>query len=252
MRKTTYLITPGKEHMRQFITLILLAVGLLSSVSYAAGPVMHIALGQRWLAIYAPNYTEEEKKLFLLGTVFPDIRYLGVIKRSQSHFNGVTLEKVIQTTSPFQQGVLFHSFVDEYREKYVRQKGIEKKITEVPRALQGTFLKLIEDQIIHEKNDWTQFQLYLTTIPDEEKAYGIDTQSLTQWHTGLTFYFSTLPSFILTQVSLFDKGILTLDAQTVKDWSLLLPKYASDPVMLKYVEDLLASFDATMSKKKGI
>ncbi len=238
--------------MRQLIKVILLAVGLLSSVAYAAGPVMHVALGQRWLAIYAPQYTEEEKKLFLLGTVFPDIRYLGVIKRSQSHFDGVTLEKVAQTTSPFQRGVLFHSFVDEYRDKYVRQKGIEKKIKEVPRSLQGTFLKLIEDQIIHEKNDWAQFRLYLATIPEDEKAYGIDAQSLTQWHTGLTFYFSTLPSFILTQVSLFDKGILTLEAQTVKEWSLLLPKYASDPVMTKYVADMFASFEKTMkNKEKG-
>ena len=46
--------------MRQLIKVILLAVGLLSSVAYAAGPVMHVALGQRWLAIYAPQYTEEE------------------------------------------------------------------------------------------------------------------------------------------------------------------------------------------------
>lgn len=225
-------------------------VGLLSLESQAAGPVMHVALGERWLALYAPQYTEEEKKLFLLGTVFPDIRYLGVIKRSQSHFKGITLAKVYENTSPFQRGVLFHSFVDEYREKFVRSVAIEKQFVEVPRHLQGTFLKLVEDQIVHGKQDWGKFRIFLSSIPEEEKSYGIDIQSLTQWHTGLTVYFTTLPSFILTQVSLFDKGILTLDAATVKLWSTLLPKYADDPTLQKYVDSLFLSFDKALSSQK--
>jgi hypothetical protein len=214
---------------------------------------MHIVLGQQWLAKYAPEYTDEEKKLFLLGTVFPDIRYLGVIKRSQSHFKGMTLDKVHQTSSAFLRGVYFHSFVDEYREKFVRKSQIDKKFIEVPRNLQGTFLKLVEDQIIDPKYDWSQFRNYLATIPEDEKKYGIDNiQALTQWHTGLTVYFSTLPSNILTQLSLFEKGILILDAATVKSWSFLLPKYASDPMMQKYVDEMLLAFDKTFVASVGV
>lgn len=239
--------------MRRAILFIITAVGLLSISAHAAAPKMHVALGQQWLAKYAPEYTDEEKKLFLLGTVFPDIRYLGVIKRSQSHFKGMTLEKVHQTSSPFLRGMYFHSFVDEYREKFVRNSQIEKKFIEIPRNLQGTFLKLVEDQIIDVKYDWSQFRIYLAAIPEDEKKYDIDLQALTQWHTGLTVYFSTLPSNILTQLSLFEKGILTLDAATVKAWSFLIPKYSSDPMMQKYVDEMLLAFDNHLSqKKKGI
>ena len=29
--------------------------------------IMHVALGKQWLALFAPSYTEQEKKLFLLS-----------------------------------------------------------------------------------------------------------------------------------------------------------------------------------------
>lgn len=235
--------------MRQIIFITAFIVCCLPFKLSAAGPVMHVVLGERWLSLYAPQYTEEEKRLFLLGTVFPDIRYLGVIKRDQSHFKGITLEKVYHATSPFQRGMLFHSFVDEFREKYVYKSAIEKKFVEIPRALQGTFLKLVEDQIIHDKHDWGKFRVYLSTIPEEEKSFGIDMQSLTQWHTGLTVYFTTMPSFILTQISLFERGILNLDSATVKSWSVLLPKYVNEPVMQKHVESILLGFDIALKQK---
>ncbi|MBN9289212.1 MAG: hypothetical protein J0H47_14900 [Gammaproteobacteria bacterium] len=237
--------------MRRILFITVMIVSFIPFVVQAAGPIMHVALGERWLALYAPQYTEDEKKLFLLGTVFPDIRYLGVIKRSQSHFKGVTLAKVYESNSPFQRGMLFHSFVDEYREKFVRNSTVEKQFVEVPRHLQGTFLKLVEDQIVHDRQDWAKFRMFLSSIPEEEKIYGIDIQSLTQWHTGLTVYFTTLPSFILTQVSLFDRGILTLDAPTVKLWSTLLPRYATDPKMQKYVDELFLSFEKTLTRKSA-
>lgn len=234
--------------MRQIYLIIAMAVGLLSSVAQAAGPAMHIALGNKWLSFFAQEYSEQEKKLFLLGTVFPDIRYLGVVKRNQTHYQDVTLEKVYAQTTPFMRGVYFHSFVDEYREKYIREHDIKKKVSALPRALQGTFLKVVEDEILHAKHDWSEFRIYLSVIPDEEKILDIQDETLTQWHTGLTFYFTACPSIILTQLSLFEKGILTLDAATVKSWSILVPQYAANPEMIKYLDNFMASFDKTLHK----
>ncbi|MGD9592246.1 MAG: hypothetical protein AB7V32_06985, partial [Candidatus Berkiella sp.] len=215
----------------------------------AAGPAMHVALGERWLVTYAPNYSPQEKSLFLLGTVFPDIRYLGVVKRSQTHYKDVTLAQIYQEKSPFLRGMLFHSFVDEYRMKYIDKHKISKKVAQVPSRLQGTFLKVIEDEILHQKHDWTEFRISLASIPDEEKILNINTEALTQWHTALTFYFSTTPSMILTQIGLFDKGILTLDPPTVKTWSTLVPQYAADPGMVQYLNDLMSSFEKALNAK---
>lgn len=232
--------------MRQIITICI--VGLLSFRLYAAGPAMHVVLGEEWLTRFAPQYQEEEKKLFLLGTVFPDIRYLGVIKRSESHFKNVTLAKVYKTSNPFQRGMLFHSFVDEYRDKLVRKSSIENKLSEIPARFRSTFLKLVEDQILGGDHDWSHFRHCLTSIPEEEKAFGIDTQALTQWHTGLGLYFSAAPSFLLAQISLFDIGILSVDAVTIKQWSTLIPKYATDPVMQEYVKNILTAFHQTFEQ----
>lgn len=223
--------------------ILLLIVGFLSLNVFAAAPAMHVTLGEKWLAVYAPNYTDEQKKLFLLGTVFPDIRYLGVIKRDQTHYKGMTLEKVQEAKSPFIRGMLFHSYVDEFRERCVRRSGIEKKLSEIPRRQQGTFLKLLEDQILHSQYRWSDFKKYLMSIPDDEKKFGLDLSSLTQWHTALTLYFATTPSNILQQVAMFDQSILTLDAATIKSWGMLLPKYAADPAMKGHVEELLHAFD---------
>ncbi len=229
--------------MQKAKAIILIIVGLLSFSCYAAGPAMHVTLGEKWLTTFAPEYTDEQKKLFLLGTVFPDIRYLGGVKREQTHYKGMTLEKVYETKSPFMRGMYFHSFVDEFRDRCVRQSGIEKKIADVSRRQQGTFLKLIEDQILHSQYRWPEFKKYLMSIPEDEKKFGIELTSLTQWHTALTLYFSTTPSMILQQVGMFEQNILTLDAATIKNWGLLLPKYAEDPEMKRHVEKLLHAFD---------
>ncbi len=237
--------------MRKLIITLIITVGFLSSVAKAAGPAMHVALGKEWLALYAPQYTEQEKKLFLLGTVFPDIRYLGVIKRDQSHYKNMTLKKVLEEKKPFMRGIYFHSYVDEHREKYVHEHAPYKKLSDISPSLRGTFLKLIEDEIIHQNQDWTDFRIFLSTIPDEEKILGISNEALTQWHTGLSVYFSTYPSFILAQLSMFDKGILSFDAQTIKTWNVSLPQHVADPDMQKYVRELMSSFDKTMKAQHG-
>ncbi len=225
----------------------ILIVGLLTAPSHAAAPAMHVLLGDRWLAHFAPMYQDTEKKLFLLGTVFPDIRYLGVIQRDKTHFKNVTYQKIKNESSPFQRGMLFHSFVDEFREKFIQRTNIEEKIVEVPLRLRGTFLKLVEDQILQDRKNWSYFRNALITIPEEEKKWGISDSTLGEWHMGLTFYFSTFPSLIFMQLGLLDKNILILDAETVKEWSMLIPKYAASKEMQHHVENLIKAFDISFT-----
>lgn len=209
---------------------------------------MHVVLGERWLAAFGTHYSEQQRKLFLLGTVFPDIRYLGVIKRGKSHFKGVTLKEVYQAPTPFQQGVLFHSFVDEYRNRWIKQKI--SKMDKIPKQGRQIFLKLVEDEILCPQYQWGEFRGFLTTIADQEKAYDIDLAALTQWHAILAIYFSTSPSFILSQFGLFKQEFLTIDAATVKEWSLLLIQCAADPFFREYVNHLLQAFDDLLQESK--
>lgn len=209
----------------------------------AAGPATHVALGQLWLAHFAPQYTPEQKQLFLMGTVFPDIRYLGTIKRKESHFKGVTLKRVMDAKTPFEQGMLFHSFVDEYRDKMVRKKGIEKKIDSIEQRRRDLFLKLIEDQIIHTKYDFSQFRNGVAKIPDEEVKFGIDEKTLNEWHLGLALYFSAQPVFLLAQFSFFDTSVFNIDPQVVKKLSEELPKYSQNSFFIDHVNNMIAAFE---------
>ena len=234
----------------RILTIVILCLSTLALPAKAAGPVMHVMLGERWLAKYAPNYTAEEKRIFLLGTVFPDIRYLGVIDKNKTHFKSVTLQNVYQGNSPFKRGMLFHSYVDDFRNKIVLQSGLNKNLQAIPSRYRGTFLKLVEDQILHEQAPREAFIQTLSEIPEDEKQFNIPPKSLMQWHTGLTLYFSTLPSTILMQLGLFDKPILSLDASTVKTWGILLPEYVQQDVFRNHVKKTLSSFDRAFETYK--
>jgi len=229
-----------------FISVIALILPLCSTVSFAAGPMMHVALGQYWLDTIEPGYDESRRKLFLLGTVFPDIRYLGVIKRHQTHYQNVSLSDIKNEKSAFMQGMLFHSFVDEYRKNWIQQHRSYQRIQEIPSRYRDTFLKLVEDQILDEHYNWNEFKQALLSIPQEEKNFKISDAALTQWHTGLTLYFATSPSTILYQISMFEQAILMLDAPTVKLWSQWVPKYAENTELRNYVVDLMKSFQGVI------
>lgn len=228
--------------------LVILSCLFIPLLSYAAGPITHVALGEMWLKHVAPHYTEEQKKLFQLGTVFPDIRYLGVIRRDQTHYKGVTLEKIKKTASPFQQGMLFHSYVDEFREKWLRKYGIEKELKDISSDHRGIFLKIIEDQILFSHYSWSDFRQYLLSIPEEEKKFKIDEKSLNEWHTGLTLYFTVSPGVILSQIAFLEKNILTIRAETIKQWGEMLPQYTASEKMQSHVTKMMQAFDSEIKK----
>src|SRR5438132_13939173 len=91
-----------------------------------AAPIAHIFLAVQMLA--GPFHGLFDEKEFIVGTSFPDIRYLKVVSREETHFSHVTLEDIVQETDSFKAGMLFHSFVDEQREAYIIAHGFYGKI----------------------------------------------------------------------------------------------------------------------------
>jgi hypothetical protein len=205
-------------------------------------------LGEHWLAKYAPHYTSAQKREFLLGTVFPDIRYLGGVKKAQTHFQGVTLKKIQQAPTPFEQGMLLHSFVDDYRNTIVKKNSIYKKAKEVPSKLQQTFLKLVEDQLLYDQLSSREFFTFFSTIPEGEKKFNISPETLLQWHTGLTLYFTLSPQRMLSQISFIEKNVPVIDRATVEQWSMLLPRYTQDKAMQAHAKSMVAAFDKVFNE----
>ena len=55
-----------------------------------AAPITHIVLASK---VYDQFFSNFSKKDFLIGTSFPDIRYLKVIDRNTTHFNGLSFKR---------------------------------------------------------------------------------------------------------------------------------------------------------------
>lgn len=238
--------------MKKVISLTFLTLSLLMPIlSKAAGPVMHVVLAQKYFGTLSQAPEPKAQELFLIGTLFPDIRYLGVIKRDQTHFDVKNLAAIQEESGSFRQGMLFHNWVDKFRQTHIRQCQIKRKLDAIPRGLQDVFLKFVEDEILKAQYDVGVMRMIMTTIPDEAKAYNIEQSSLTQWHTLLALYFSFQPSTLLSQADFIDWKIMNLDPETVKLWCTLIPEYAKDPVFQKYVEEMVTEFERSLLKPKA-
>ncbi|MDR3647139.1 MAG: hypothetical protein P4L22_06370 [Candidatus Babeliales bacterium] len=151
-----------------------------------AAPIAHIFLAVQMLSgPFKGLYNERE---FIIGTSFPDIRYLKVVERTETHFVNVKLEDIIQEKNSFKAGMIFHSFVDEQREAYVVANNLYDKIPKFRFTSQA--LKFAEDEILKPHFDIAKYVSYFDNILDIEMNYNISEKHIRDWHNFLQGYFN--------------------------------------------------------------
>jgi hypothetical protein len=151
-----------------------------------AGSITHIVLAEQMLQRYEKN---AQKKAFILGNLFPDIRYLGDIERTKTHQEGVSFADVLSESNAFTSGMLFHSFVDEKRERIVQETGIYDVLPE--KYLVSVALKISEDVAFYAMSEqWPLFMSYLKGVIQDEKQFDIPDIKIKQWHDINRDYFS--------------------------------------------------------------
>jgi hypothetical protein len=153
-----------------------------------ANQITHIALAKNAQKLISHSTDKD----FMMGTVFPDIRYLGVIDRSKTHLHG-TLEEVLKEKNNFLAGMKFHALVDHVREKYMIENGIYDFIPKSKLITQS--LKCAEDVLYYEKvKNWPEIVSYFNEIKPEELEFGISKEDLARWHKILQNYFAVAPT----------------------------------------------------------
>src|SRR5438045_2048548 len=90
-----------------------------------------------------------KKSDYVCGTSFPDIRYLGVIARDQTHTKNATWDDVINAPTSFEKGRVVHSLLDEARWEFVKRHHLSDHIL-VPTWLYDTVLKFYEDMLLYD------------------------------------------------------------------------------------------------------
>jgi hypothetical protein len=142
----------------------------------------------------------ENKSAFIVGTSFPDIRYLGVIDRDQTHVENLTWNDVKNASTSFEQGCLLHSLLDEEREKFVVKYNLYDCFPNSQFRTQ--ILKFYEDILLYEAiKNWPEIADYFNNIFSEESVYGIKKNDLILWHNLLKQYLLHCPD--VYQIFLF-------------------------------------------------
>ncbi len=158
-----------------------------------AGPIAHIICA---LAILNSGALKiQDEKAFILGNCYPDIDYIGVVKRDITHYPHIRWEDVIAAPTDFQKGVLLHSLVDEVRIAQL-EKPNEESIPHLP-IMRSQIMKFFEDALLYPqlKAAWPRIAHYFDKIILEEKAaHHLTDGALTQWHHFIKTYCTQEPT----------------------------------------------------------
>lgn len=197
----------------------------------------HLYFAKRWCEIF--NVTDlQVKKEFVLGNLFPDIRYIAHIPREWTHEFVYSPEEIHAASSPFEAGMKLHAFVDEVREELVEATGIYAFVLPYAAGHEATLLKFVEEEILAEFFDGRSFSYCLKSILEEELRFGLDINVVQRWHGILGRCMQAKPSWLLWFAS--QKGSLFgIPASTLNEWSYLLPELAKQPVFRDHVQRLL-------------
>ena len=154
-----------------------------------AGPITHVVLS---LKVFDKFFGGKDVQKFIVGTSFPDIRYLGVIERDKSHFENITLHEIL-TLDSFYAGLKFHSLVDKVREAYMVKNDYYSLFPQSKMITQAQ--KMLEDRLIYDKiSDWKAIIKYFEGVDEEEIKLTKSVDHIKKWHKFLADYFSAKPN----------------------------------------------------------
>jgi len=149
-----------------------------------AAPITHIVLAKK---LHKTHFSDKNLNQFIVGTLFPDIRYLGVIQRQKTHYEEMSLDDIAAETDAFTAGAKFHSLVDLKRAHFVATQGVYAMCPDSKYAAQ--IVKAAEDLLLYKKiADWNAIGSMFDTIYDQELSYNILSEDLQIWHHLLKIY----------------------------------------------------------------
>mgnify|MGYP001297491127 CR=1 FL=1 len=155
-----------------------------------ANQITHIVLAKKMGEEFLNKF---DQSAFLVGTIFPDVRYLKVVDREKTHFNGLSLKDVLDEKNSFIAGMKYHSLVDEVREKYLVDRNIYSLIPSSRFITQA--LKIYEDEVLYSNvSDWDQVIAFLGRELNEEIELVEQIDKVKAWYLILQKYFKKEPT----------------------------------------------------------
>jgi hypothetical protein len=130
---------------------------------------------------------------FLVGTLFPDIRYLKVIEREKTHFERLSIQDILDERNSFIAGLKYHSLVDEVREKHMIKNNMYAVIPSSMFITQA--LKMYEDELLYSNiPNWKLVSICLDEVLLEEVGMVAQPTQVKRWHFLMREYFKNTPT----------------------------------------------------------
>ncbi len=223
---------------------------IFCETSFPAGQMMHALLADRWIEAQGWEYFPEQRRAFIVGTLFPDIRYLGVLKREETHEKELTKQAIIaEKENPFEAGRKLHVWVDEIREQFVEEQEVYKMVPSPVYKQRASFLKIVEDALIWNELDVAFIVEALRVGDPGEEQFNVGTENLKKWHQILSHYIQTPPAHTLASLVTAKKGFFNISKDEIVEWNKLFSSFTSKPEIQEYVKNLLAYLDKKFQKE---
>lgn len=181
-------------------------------------------------------WNEKNVQEFMVGTLFPDIRYIAHIPREATHFPLKGLVDVLEEKSPFVAGMKFHAWVDIVREEIVVSSGIYEAVAPHADGHDATFLKCIEEEILADFYDGRKWSSCFDQASAEEKQFVSSDETLAKWHKMLQYSMGYRPSWLFWGASYLRPALFGIPAATIYNWSYSLPRLAQEPRFQEHVK----------------
>lgn len=173
-----------------------------------AGEVGHVVYAARLLTHLGDRVQDP---LYWVGTLFPDIRHLGIVSRQRTHPSGVSLASLVGATD-FHTGLRVHAWVDATREKFFRDQHMKEHLPWHPFV--PFCLNLLEDELLYEHfEDWNLLHRLLNQVHTDELHFINERFFIERWHTILQAYFQDAPSNASRQALTRGIGLSTRAAE---------------------------------------
>lgn len=203
-----------------------------------AGEVGHVVYGAR-MATFLGDKVEHVS--FWVGTLFPDIRHLGVTSRKRSHESDLSLSGLVGEND-FATGMKVHAWIDETRTKFLESANMKEELPWhpfVPHAL-----KLVEDELLYDRyDDWNLIFRALNRVYEEELRLVNDEQRIVKWHGILQEYFKEKPNARSRLQLSHDIGLSETSAEEI---NLVVDELKSEPKTEQLIDKFILHLEGLL------
>lgn len=214
-----------------------------------AAPVTHILFALLASPLLPPSFDRGE---FIVGTSFPDIRYLAGLSREETHYEPISWQSVLNSPTAFQSGMTFHNLLDILRIQHVeipfyqdRPEKFHKKHVNI--------LKLAEDILMYHmlpNTEWKEIIKSFDTQHSEAIKRARCPQKIEQWHTALSKYFAQAPCLESYRQFFADTGGGLFLSDPTEEQERDLTELLHDDVLKKRVVHFYNSFLTLLSDQQ--